>query len=319
MGALSPEQERLLSIFMPFATERQKAVVQSQSRFVHYTSADAAKNILQSKEVWMRNISAMNDYMEVEHGIRCVANAYRGDDGSIFKKHLNDIYKDITNEVESLFDGWVHYFRWDTYISCVSEHDDAEDAVGRLSMWRAYGEGTGVALVLNNNPFVTPSGVLKAYASPVAYLTEAEMRAELARVADNINRNKDFIASLNRDVLKNIIFSMLRFASICTKHPGFHEEKEWRVVHTPQLDNSDILKHSIETVGGIPQRVYKVPLVEIHGSDFNTSLIALLDRVIVGPTKFPVVTRDAFVELLSQVGFADANKRVIVSDIPLRR
>ena len=33
--------------------------------------------------------------------------------------------------------------RLNTYITCVSEHQDSEDKHGRLSMWRAFGGGTG--------------------------------------------------------------------------------------------------------------------------------------------------------------------------------
>ena len=46
---------------------------------------------------------------------------------------------------------------FDTYLTSISEHRNKEDTFGRLSMWRAYGETTGVALVMNNSPFLTPS------------------------------------------------------------------------------------------------------------------------------------------------------------------
>lgn len=38
-----------------------------------------------------------------------------------------------------------------TYITCLSEHLSNEDNYGRLSMWRAYGHSTGIALIISPN------------------------------------------------------------------------------------------------------------------------------------------------------------------------
>src|SRR6266853_1802850 len=39
-----------------------------QLRCVHYTSAEAALSIIESKRIWMRNATCMTDYREVKHG-----------------------------------------------------------------------------------------------------------------------------------------------------------------------------------------------------------------------------------------------------------
>lgn len=44
----------------------------------------------------------------------------------------------------------------------------------------------------------------------------------------------------------------------------------------------------------------------------------LLDRVIIGPTAFPPVMFDAFMQALKDAGVANAEKIVAVSGIPLR-
>src|SRR5579859_6522232 len=60
---------RLESIFMPYATRQRDAHHRKQAgRFVHYTSAEAALNIIKSKRLWMRNTVCMADYREVQHG-----------------------------------------------------------------------------------------------------------------------------------------------------------------------------------------------------------------------------------------------------------
>ena len=38
------------------------------ARFVHYTSAENALKIIQSKRLWLRNTLCMSDFREVQHG-----------------------------------------------------------------------------------------------------------------------------------------------------------------------------------------------------------------------------------------------------------
>jgi hypothetical protein len=72
-------------------------------------------------------------------------------------------------------------------------------------------------------------------------------------------------------------------------------------------------------IGGIPQPIYKIPLKDIPEEGFvGAEIPALIERIIIGPTQFPLVTYEAFVELLSKAGVAEAQKKVFISDIPLR-
>ena len=77
----TPEQVReahelslkLTGIFMPQALRQMKALYervpgQTTGRLVHYTSAEAALQIIEKKQFWMRNTVCMTDYREVLHG-----------------------------------------------------------------------------------------------------------------------------------------------------------------------------------------------------------------------------------------------------------
>ena len=44
----------------------------------------------------------------------------------------------------------------------------------------------------------------------------------------------------------------------------------------------------------------------------------LIDKVIIGPTQYPVVLYDAFEIALLKSGVEDISNRIVVSDIPLR-
>src|SRR6266436_7909023 len=106
----------------------------------------------------------MNDFLEVQYGLARLYRAYgKTEAGKKFQSILNKIFDKITSDVEKLFDSWTPHFQTNTYFTCVSEHEDSEDTFGRLSMWRAYGQTIGIALVLNNSVFLTPSDGFNAY------------------------------------------------------------------------------------------------------------------------------------------------------------
>jgi Protein of unknown function (DUF2971) len=319
-GQVSPEQDRLARVLFPHFYDRYLSARLHGTRFVHYTTADAAMNILRSREVWMRKSSCMNDFLEVQYGLTRLYRAYlQTDTGKMFKSILNELFEGITADIEKLFDSWTPHFQTNTYFTCMSEHETKEDTYGRLSMWRAYDQGTGVALVLNNSVFLAPADRFGAYSSPVAYLDDAEFEKQFGRVVTNIREEVDFIRQQGREAMTGRIFQMLRFASLCTKHPGFAEEKEWRVIYCPTLEESPYLTKEIQVVRGVPQPIYKIPLRDIPEIGLLASVPSLLNRIIIGPTHFPVAVAEAFHQLLVEAGVPDAESRVCVSDIPLRR
>lgn len=316
---IPPEEERFAQILFPSSYERFSDVRTQGTRFVHYTSAAVAKTILHTKEVWMRKSSCMTDYSEVEYGLARLINAYgHTKAGENFKFALNNIFDGITTEIENLFNPWIEHFKSDTYLTCVSEHNETEDSYGRLSMWRAYGGRNGVAIVLNNSAFMNPAPGLGAYSNPVAYLDDSAFEREFAIVAENVQREGSFLKTREREEIVRRTFYMLRLAALCTKHPGFREEREWRVLYAPSLEKSPHLEHAIVTVQDVPQPIYKLPLKDISEISFFGAIPALLNRIIIGPTQYAQVQREAFVRLLLDAGVPDPDAKVVVSNIPLR-
>jgi hypothetical protein len=238
----STERERFAAIFFPSAYEQIRRVRAAGTRFVHYTSAEAALSIIRGKEVWLRESACMNDFLEVHYGLTRLSEAYqRSEAGKKFQSALDSIFQGISAEIAQHFDSWVPHFPADTYFFCVSEHDDAEDQCGRLSMWRAYGQ-PGVALVLNNSVFLNPADGFGAYVTPVSYFNGEQFGQQLSQVADNIKTEAELIQKEGRETTMARVFQMLVTSSISTKHPGFAEEKEWRVYYCPSLENSKYLK-----------------------------------------------------------------------------
>ena len=269
----------------------------------------------------MRNAQCMDDFTEVEHGFEYLRNFFsNAESKKAFYDALDGCGEGIAQNTLELFDGWLNSIRTNTYITCISEHDNEEDDDGRLSMWRAYGQGSaGVAVVMNGAVFGSSTDVLKAYTSPVSYLRQDDFHKEVHKVLQNIKREQSLLKTIPKDQIIGWAYNTLLFAVTCSKHPAFHEEREWRIIHSPEQQKSPLLIESTETIREIPQNIYKIPLKNIPEENlFGAEIPELINRIIVGPSEFPGAIRDAFVAVLTDAGVDDANAKVVVSGIPLR-
>jgi hypothetical protein len=275
--------------------------------------------VLQGKTIWLRKSSVMNDFMEIEYGLKCL-NAAHKTHLDRFTKLLDGMFPGFSKRLIDRFNAWLPNFRTDTYIVCFSEHDESEDFIGRLSMWRAYGQNTGVAIVFNGGPFLRPTNALKAYSSPVAYLTVNKFDDQFVSLLDRIENEAGYLRDRGEELVSTQLFSAFRYAILCTKHPGFHEEREWRVIHSPTFQHSERIATDVVTINGVPQPVCKISLQDVPEEGLTgLEIPSLVDRIIIGPTEYPNVIREAFMTELFRAGMSETAKRIIVSDIPLRR
>lgn len=313
---LTPEQierlNKLESIFIPHARRRRDKIFRSgntqvpSAKFVHYTSAEAALKIIKSKSLWMRNATCMADYREVQHGFTILQKFFSAEDKlKMFTDSVNVCANGAADEAISLFNGWWNSIQFNTFIASISEHDAGEDYHGRLSMWRAFGGNPARVALVFNVPLVSKAAInLHLRFCPVAYLTDDEQKDLIPEVVKNICKDVQFLQSVDKQEMVSWIFSMLLVGVTCLKHEGFREEREWRVVHCPDFDvKSKLITSSVETINGIPQLVYKLPLdksVDPILEDIDFSKI--FDRLIIGPSQYPVAMSAAFVNALSQIG-----------------
>ncbi len=324
---MTPEQFdlaiRLDSIFSPNARKRRNELYQKKdrARFVHYTPADAALNIIKTKRLWMRNAMCMSDYREVNHGY----DLFRGffSDKNNADKFINALDRcapNVASEAINLFDQWWGNIQTSTYIASISEHDDDEDLHGRLSMWRAYGGSSARVAIVLNVPWYTGAGEkLNISFSPVEYPAAGAVHATINAVIDNVLENHEFLSTVDRNILLGTVFNMLLAGVTCLKHEGFREEREWRVLYSPKLRPSTFVKPSTETIGGVPQVLYKLPLdAVVSDSLADLDFAQIFDRLIIGPSPYPFAQYEAFVAALESAGVPNAAERVFVSGIPIR-
>jgi Protein of unknown function (DUF2971) len=308
-------------IFMPLAYKKREKIRQEGGRFVHYTSAENAVNIIRSKSIWMRNARSMNDYMELYYGHEKLCRIFGTSElKEKFLAALSPFGDDMGNKVPNLFDQWWKNIQFNTYICSISVHDDSEDVHGRLSMWRAYGGNSAKAAIVIRLP-LSPDAAegLQLLGSPVEYFSYEQLVQEFLTAIDSITENAAYLAALDHDRILNMAFYMLVLAALCLKHEGFKEEKEWRIICLPYARPSANLDKRVEIIGGVPQTVYKIPLVDKPESNITGLTIPdLFDRLIIGPSVYPMPIHEAFVSLLAEEGMQYAADRVVISNIPLR-
>lgn len=314
--------ELLFSVLAPGLLEQAKVLENGEAKLVHYTSAENALNIIRSERFWLRNVRCMNDYSEVQHGIQLLLKVFNENDEARIKRII-EIFDGISpgaaGEAIKAFNAWIPSLPNDTYIGCLSLFRP-DDAYGRLSMWRAYASGTGgVALVMNSTPFLAETDNLKAYSLPVAYLSDQQFSDGIDRCLEVLAQVVPTISVLTSEKIRDTVFWWFLCLSVSMKHPAFMEEQEWRIIYIPSMDKSPVIEESVECVSGVPQIVQKIPLIDDPENGLiQADIPNLLNRVLIGPSQYPIVLRDAFAAAIEAKGVTDAQQRITNSFIPLR-
>jgi hypothetical protein len=174
-------------------------------------------------------------------------------------------------------------------------------------------------LVLDKAPFVAETAALAAYSLPVAYLTDDEFLAGIENCLIALEGFAPQLVGVEAAVIEETVFWWLLCLAVGCKHPGFHEEREWRIIYIPEMWKSEAIKQEVESVRGLPQLIQKIPLIDDPERGlFGASPDKLVRKIIIGPTEFPFVQFDAFAALLEEVGVENPQERISISFIPLR-
>jgi hypothetical protein len=161
-----------------------------------------------------------------------------------------------------------------------------------------------------------PDGV---FFGPVGYLEDDEIEATFEKICYNISRQSEVLRAREKESVVNDIFWMFVSAAIGLKHPGFHEEREWRVFYSPILWQNKNISSESKVISGVPQRICNLPLdVEVDPEWSGIVFSKIFEKIIIGPTQFPDAISQAFEEELTKAGVLDAHERISISRIPIR-
>ena len=288
----------------------------------HYTSLEVLEKIMINNELWFSNPLFMNDLQEIRFGMLegrrafdeiCLEDDFIAAIGSV-------------QRVASLKQSFQRYFRefdstqvLDTFVFCLSEHDP-NNFDGLLSMWRGYGaNGHGVALVFNTD-FMEARVGSPLLIAKVRYETN-EQRVNWIkgtfRECAQLSKKIGVVDNELRHIATHM-FTLMKIASILSKHDGFKEEAEWRIIYVPDRDDHKLFTENFSYVigkNGIePKLRFKIEPLKLEPADTWT-FFSILDRIILGPSfSWPQLIERMF-KVLNKTEFT---KKVVVSKIPFR-
>lgn len=190
-------------------------------------------------------------------------------------------------------------------------------------MWRAYGgNGGGVAMVINTE-FVTLRLESPIFIGKVKYDTD-DVRREWIRTT--ISQVKTIIISnkIEYKLLSHFafhLFHVLKFGALMSKHRGFSEECEWRIVYLPERDAGHILTDGYNYVvgkSGIEPKL-RFPIKPLPFEDPAAwTFESIVDRIILGPSLSSYLATSAVKKMFQSLGKESFAKRVVASTIPFR-
>lgn len=315
------ENKELLNIFNADYNERVSYLKQNDLKLAHYTSAAVALKIIDNKEIWLNNVTNMNDYREVELGKNLLARTFnKTDEGNRLKDILNQISEKLSEELiiryNSIFNGLDR-----TYAFCLTEHKKDYDKYGKLSMWRAYAPKNGIALILNIAPFIKECSKTTAFTIPMFYYEYEEFQNKFKNFVDKVQNNLDIFNNITKEEVLDFFYRKFLVSVLSLKHKGFEEEKEWRILYNDAIYTKDnIIKEEVKKIHGVPRiiKILNFESLNDKNSDYSTKLNDILYKIIIGPSDNPKHLQEIFIKKLADNCVTNAESKVIISEIPVR-
>lgn len=288
----------------------------------HYTSTENLEKILANDEIWFSNPLLMNDMEELRLGINLGLRMFQGHAGIKAICDREDRYQILATNFYQNYQNLDNDHAYDIYALCLTEHDP-NDMDGLLSMWRGYGgNGKGAALVFDSSqiPFVETSPFVF---SRVEYLTTRQRESWITALLDQFAAilGSSDIRDDKLHLAAHALFERIKIFSLFTKHRGFSEEREWRVVYLKDRDRENRLhsmfSYTIGPAGIEPKLKFKVgPIDGVTGGDL--SLDTLIDRIIIGPSGSSALEIHAIKRMLESINKAELANKIAGSTTPFR-
>lgn len=281
----------------------------------HYTSVSTLESIVRNEELWLSHPMLMNDYEELRWGMLEGRRIFLESTDLVEACGSPERYQILAHNFNEYFNRFDSEYSHDVYVGCFCRHDPLDDD-GLLSMWRAYGaNGGGVAIVFDTGK-LTPREETPLVLHPVTYLTTG---ARLDWIDGAIATCTNFLKSNNvadHDIYKVAwhYFHRLKHFALFTKHKGFSEECEWRLVYTPDMDHDNeytpMLGYSVTAAGIQPKLKLKL------GS--RAPLAEIVQTILLGPTASSFLSQLAVKRMLKQLNRPELADRVRICSTPFR-
>jgi Protein of unknown function (DUF2971) len=283
-----------------------KVTTTRPKRLFHYTSHAGLLGIVETGRLWATNIQYMNDSSELDYGMSMTRSHLR----CLSAEGMPGVVREFLGRGERMLDLPVLLPDRQFYAFCFCQDPDL------LSQWRAYADrGGGYAIGFDTDDLT--NAVIKGRLSlfPVEYGPGSNWELlvhDIGALCDALTRCVGLWPD-DETILLSAACDDLRLALIFrifwSKHPGFCEEKEWRILAS--YDSND--QPRIRFRQG---QATLVPYVELDLSYPGGPDRLPICEVVHGPTAHPKLASQALDWLFKKHGFRVPEIRG--SSIPLR-
>jgi len=325
----------------------------------HYTTEVGLRGILESKSLWATDYRFLNDSSELSVFASALKKYAR--DISAEQAEEKERWLDLIEE-NALYwlKHYTKYMR--AYLICFCPGiriknrnqevyvDTFEQLHGRLSQWRGYARDGGYAIEFDTvlleklrakEEAATKNGDVSGYAalsiSTVCYFSDIASQLTLYR-ADDRKGTKEKLTQSYKELLDQFIKDSLadeispneaiKFeknlftCAARTKHFGFHEENEIRLIawaetdaYKKHLESLGRPKNSMPAFKAMQLRPNNVPYIVLFAEeDFNELFTQAIKRIIVGPGSHQELRKIKVEMMLQKFGYSSVE--VLCSDIP---
>ena len=197
-------------------------------RLYHYTTLDGLVGITSARALWASDVRYMNDASELSYAADLVSD--------IVTESLAAVESDVLGPVLPTRRGFANAFEYGArpFVACFCEEEDL------LSQWRGYRVGEAGYSLGFDLSFQAAAGQLppNTYLRRVIYDPD-EQRRSVEEVVDVWVRTAESLLDAERELRPEDIFpypaiwalqESLAEHHLCFKHPGFAEEREWRLI-----------------------------------------------------------------------------------------
>ena len=122
-------------------------------------------------------------------------------------------------------------------------------------------------------------------------------------------------------VAARALFGVIKIYALTSKHHGFCEENEWRIIYLPERDRIGLRDKNLTYVIGkngvepkLKIKIAPLPISEPEEFTFGS----ILDRIILGPSLASPLARACIIRMLQIIDRSDFAQKVFSSTIPLR-
>jgi hypothetical protein len=287
-----------------FLVKTELTELEKRPTLYHYTSAAGLLGIINSATLRGSNYLYLNDTTEVEYGKAIALQVLKGEakrrsppERSLVEGVIDEL--SFGPENPEYADPILRRARTlEVYLTSLCERPDL------LSQWRGYGDSKGRYCVGLEVREMVGAGLF--FPARVVYELD-EQRSLLHSVVEEF-----FSAPVTAEerAANRVILTFAIQRALCRlKHPGFAEEREWRLmVNLADHDDQALLQFDAAT-GAIK------PFIDIlRGSKSDPERLPIRE-IYVGASRHPARSRHAVEQLIRKAGYHHCEVRM--SDIPL--